>query len=276
LSPGHANRHSQTQKTASKLLKRIRAAVQAGKRKKTNWLVVEWLRSLEAKRLAVRLAYRAMPAHRRPERSDLNAIALHLDAWKVSGEVVLVGVRRKENDPNDLRYIMDFGIEQRALQYLVLLVLRELVELHPNQYGTRGTHQAIEQVKKAMIEGYVWANEFDMKDFYPSFNGKELWKFLPLPKKVIEAVLLGEHLNLKGGSSLLHLIGCEKDGEWWAHLLNDLLVEARRGMPQGSAASPFIAEALLSPTRYLIPKNGVIVAYADSIAATRGSSANGR
>jgi hypothetical protein len=51
-------------KRPGKLLKRIRAAVQAGKRKKANWLVVEWLRSPEAKRLAGRWAYRAMPAHR--------------------------------------------------------------------------------------------------------------------------------------------------------------------------------------------------------------------
>jgi hypothetical protein len=39
-----------------KLLKRIRAAIQAGKSKKAEWLIVEWLRSFGAKRLAVRLA----------------------------------------------------------------------------------------------------------------------------------------------------------------------------------------------------------------------------
>jgi hypothetical protein len=43
----------------SKLLKRMRAAVQAGKWKKANWLVVEWLRSPEAKRLRT-IGHRAM------------------------------------------------------------------------------------------------------------------------------------------------------------------------------------------------------------------------
>jgi hypothetical protein len=71
-------------KWPSKQLKRIRAAVQAGKRKKAKWLAIEFLRSREAKRLAVRLAYRAMPLHRRPHRSKLDAIAEALDPWKGS------------------------------------------------------------------------------------------------------------------------------------------------------------------------------------------------
>ena len=130
-----------------------------------------------------------------------------LTRGKGSNEDVFVVNIPKENNPDDVRQTMAFGIDNRALQYLVLLVLRELVELHPSQYqtnpyGPRGTHPAIEQVKKALSEGYVWAIEYDIKDCYPSFNGKELSNFLPLPKKVIEAVLLCEHLNLKGGYSL--------------------------------------------------------------------------
>ena len=260
-------------KRPGKLLKRIRAAVQAGKWKKVNWLVVEWLRSFEAKRLAVRLAYRKMKPHRRPKKSEWDAIAFALDPWKGSNEDVFVVNIPKENNPHDVRQTMAFGIEHRALQHLVLLVLRELVELHPSQYqtnpyGPRGTHPAIERVKNALSEGYVWAIEYDIKDCYPSFNGKELSNFLPLPKKVIEAVLLCEHLNLKGGYSLLQSscsVSCEKDDEAGANLLNDHLAKVRRGISQGSAASPFVAEALLSSTLHQIPKIGVIVAYADNI-----------
>jgi hypothetical protein len=208
-------------KQSGKLLKRIRAAVQAGKWKKANWLILEWLRSPEAKRLAVRLARRNMKVHCRPHKSELDAIAEHLDPWKGSNEDVFVVNIPKENNPDDVRQTMAFGIENRSLQHLVLLVLRELVELHPSQYqtnpyGPRGTHPAIERVKKALSDGYVWAIEYDIKDCYPSFNGKELSNFLPLPKKVIEAVLLSEHLNLKGGYSPLHSSGsvsCEKDDE---------------------------------------------------------------
>ena len=265
-------------KRPSKLLKRIRAAVQVGKWKKVNSLVVEWLRSFEAKRLAVRLACRKMKDCR-PDKSELDAIAARLDPWKGSNEEVFVVHIPKENNPDDVRQTMAFGIENRALQHLVLRVLRELVELHPSQfqtnpYGPRGTHPAIEHVKKALTEGYVWAIEHDIKDCYPSFNGKELSNFLPLPKKVIEAVLLCEHLNLKGGYSLSQSSGsvvCGNGDE--EGLLNDELAKVRQGLSQGSAASPLVAEAMLSTTLYQIPKIGVIVAYADNIlllAKTKG------
>jgi hypothetical protein len=245
----------------SKQLKRIRAVVQAGKWKKVNWLIVEWLRSFEAKRLSVRLACRKMKPHCRPDKSELDAIAVRLDPWKGSNEEVFVSNIPKESDPMTFRQTMAFGIENRALQYLVLLVLRELVELHPSQYqtnpyGPRGTHPAIERVKKAMSEGFVWAIEYDIKDCYPSFNGKELSKFLPLPKKIIEAVLVCEHLNLnlKGGYSLQQSskgsVVCENGNE--EGLLNDELAKVRQGLSQGSAASPLVAEAVLSTT---LPKS---------------------
>ncbi len=252
-------------KLPGKLLKRIRTAVQAGKWKKAEWLVVEWLRSLGGKRLAVRLAYKQMPRHQRPDKSELNAITAGLDPFKGTDEVVLVKMQAKEHQPDDYRLTMDFGIENRALQYLLLLPLREVLKLHPNQYGSKGTHKAIQHVAAAMSEGYLWAIEFDIKDFFPSINGKELSSHLPIPKKVCERVLIGEHLNLKGGPSLSSAFGCEGDDEYYPTLLNDKLVEARRGIPQGSAASPLVSEALLAPTLNSIPKIVVVVAYIDNI-----------
>jgi hypothetical protein len=251
-------------KLAGKQLKRIRAAVQDGKRKKARWLGEEWLRSFEAKRLAAHMAYRKMPVHYRPEKSELDAIAKALNPWSGTDEEVIVGIRRKVDDPHDFRHTMSFGIENRALQYLTMLVLRELVELHPDQYALRGMHAAIEAAVKAMSEGYGWAIEYDIKDCYPSFNGKELSNILPLPKKVSEAVLLGEHLNLKGGQSLIDCLGCDEGDDWEPVLFNDLLATARRGLPQGSAVSPLVAEALLADTIHMVPKLGVVVAYADN------------
>ena len=117
-------------KRPGKQLKRIRAAVQAGKSAKAKWLTVEFLRSYYAKRLAVRLAARKMRLSHRPDRSELDAIAEKLDAWKGSNEKVF-DIRRKHNDPHDFRRTMAFGIENRALQYLVLLPLRELAKPAP-------------------------------------------------------------------------------------------------------------------------------------------------
>jgi hypothetical protein len=227
-------------KKPSKLLKRIRGAAEAGKYKKADWLIIEWLRSLGAKRLAVRLACRQMPPHQRPDKSELDAIAADLDPFAGTNEPVFVKMQAKEDQPDDYRLTMDFGIRNRALQYLLLLPLREAVRLHPNQYGLKGQHKAIQHVTAAMSDGHRWAVEIDIKDFYPSFNGKELPRHLPFPKKVSERVLLGEHLNLKGGPSLSSAFGCEGDDEYYPTLLNDKLVEARRGIPQGSAVSPYV------------------------------------
>jgi hypothetical protein len=248
-----------------KLLKRIRAAVQAGKNKKAEWLIVEWLKSLGAKQFAVRLAYRQMSSHQRPDKSELDAIAAGLNPFAGTDEGVLVKMEPKEHQTDDYRLTMDFGMNNRALQYLLLLPLREVLKLHPNQFGSKGTHKAIQHVAAAMSKGHLHAVEFDIKDFYPSVNGKALLNYLPVPRKVCERVLIGEHLNLKGGPSLLYAFGCEGDDEYYPILLNDKLVEARRGIPQGSAASSAIAEALLAPTLHLISKIGVVVAYADNI-----------
>jgi hypothetical protein len=245
-------------KQPGKLLKRIRAAVQAGKWKKAEWLVLEWLRSFEAKRLAGRLAYRAMPAHRRPNRSEVDGMAVGLDPWKGSDEVAYVAKQAKEHKPDDYRLTMDFGFENRSLQYLLLLVLREVMELHPDQYGNRGVHPAIKRVVEAMSEGYLWATEFDIKDFFASFDGKKALNLLPVPRRVGEKVLIGEYLTLVAGPTLIHPVGCEGDAEH--KLLNDELVKARQGFPQGSAASSFVAEALLADTIHMIPKIGVVVA----------------
>jgi hypothetical protein len=252
-------------KKPSKLLKRIRAAVEAGKHKKAKRLIIEWLRSFGAKRLAVRLAYRQMPSHQRPDKSELDAIAAGLDPFAGTDEPVFVNMQAKKDQPDDYRLTMDFGIRNRALQYLLLLPLREAVTLHPNQHGLKGTHKAIQRAAAAMSDGHVWAIEIDIKNFYPSFNGKALPSYLPFPKKVSQKVLLGEHLNLKGGPSLSSAFGCEGDVDYYPTLLNDTLVEARRGLLQGSAVSPLVAEALLAPTLHLIPKIGVFVSYVDNI-----------
>jgi hypothetical protein len=112
-----------------------------------------------------------------------------------------------------------------------------------------------------MKDGYLWAVEFDIKDFFSSFDGKKAISLLPIPKRVGERVLLGEHLTLLAGPTLID--GCEGDAEH--NLLNDELVKARQGFPQGSAASSFVTEALLADTIHMIAKIGVVVAYVDNI-----------
>ena len=226
-----------------------------GNKAKARRLALIWLRSFEAKRLCVRLACWKMKLHLRPKPSELDVIAGRLDPWRGTGEAVYVNRRSKEHQPDDYRHVMSFGIENRSLQYLLLLVLRELMPLHPAHYGTRGhgTHEAIETVLKAISEGYLWVIEFDIKECFPSFDWKRVPDWVPLPRKVSENVLLGKHLTLIGGYSLSWLFGREGDDDWFPDLLNADLADARRGIPQGSAVSPFLAAALLADALHRFP-----------------------
>jgi Reverse transcriptase (RNA-dependent DNA polymerase) len=166
---------------------------------------------------------------------------------------------------------LDFGIENRALQHLVLSVLYAIAELHPRQFATRGgVPAAIAQVMKAMKAGYIHAREIDIKDFYPSFDRNKLVESVPVQKRVIERVLLSDHLNIIPPSKPHHILSCfgaadKAQGE--VAPLEKYLAEARRGIPQGSAASPLLAEMLLAPLLFQVPAGGkvVVVAYADNI-----------
>jgi hypothetical protein len=151
---------------------------------------------------------------------------------------------------------LDFGIENRALQHLVLSVLYAIAELHPRQFATRGgVPAAIAEVMDAMRAGYVHVREIDIKDFYASFDGNKLVEIVPVPKRVIERVLLPEHLNIIPGK-LHHILSCfgaaDKDQGAVAPL-EKYLAEARRGILQGSAASPLLAEMLLAPLLFQVP-----------------------
>lgn len=209
-----------------------------------------------------------MPLYRRPKETELKTIAGNLNAFQGTQEEVRLRLIQKS--VNTFRPTLDFGIENRALQHLVLSVLYAIAELHPQQFATRGgVPAAIAQVMDAMRAGYVHAREIDIKDFYASFDRNKLVELVPVQKRVIERVLLSEHLNIVP-SALHHILSCfgaadKAQGE--VAPLEKYLAEARRGIPQGSAASPLLAEMLLAPLLFQVPAGGkvVVVAYADNI-----------
>jgi hypothetical protein len=231
------------------------------------FLIQKYLTSFDARLAATRLAASKMRWYRRPKETELKTIAGSLNAFQGTQEEVRLRLIKK--GANTFRPTLDFGIENRALQHLVLSVLYAIAELHPQQFATRGVPAAIAQVMDAMRAGYVYAREIDIKDFYASFDGNKLVELVPVQKKVIERVLLSEHLNIIPPSKL-HIPSCfgaadTVKGE--VAPLEKYLAEARRGIPQGSAASPLLAEMLLAPLLFQVPAGGkvVVVAYADNI-----------
>ena len=198
-----------------------------------------------------------------PTRQELPSIASSLDPWKGTKEPVLVH-RIPKDSPGQYRTVLEFEIENRALQYLVRDVLIAVLELHPNQYATRGgVHAAIKHTKQALIDGYLWAVELDINDCYPSFDEEKLASLLPLPKEVTDHVILSRHLNLSIRIRLdRNSLGDDQEGD---AITLKAISAARRGIPQGSAASPIVAEAMVAIALKQVPTLGVIIAYADNI-----------
>jgi hypothetical protein len=70
-----------------------------------------------------------MRCYRRPKETELKTIAKSLNAFQGTQEEVMLRLIRKS--ANTFRPTLDFGIENRALQHLVLSVLYAIAELHP-------------------------------------------------------------------------------------------------------------------------------------------------
>src|SRR6266498_212595 len=160
--------------------------------------------------------------------------------------------------------------------------MKVIADLHPHQCGSGngGMHAAIKHVAQAMKDGFVWAVEMDLENCFWSFDADKVADLLPLPKEVTEQALLARNLNLVPGN-LLDLLGGVSGGvhdvpygsPHTPHfgpacglgiLGAQILAEARRGIPQGSAASPLLAEMLLAPALKQLPTGGKVFAYLDN------------
>jgi len=177
-----------------------------------------------------------------------------------------VVVRTKKKGEDDYRLLLDFGIINRALQYLVERLLATTADLHPEQYLTRGgVPAAIKRVASLMLDGYEWAVETDIVNCYPSFSAENMHTALILPKEVIDNVIMAQDHNLVPGDSLLHLYGPTTDDEGDPFSLAEKLVEARRGIPHGSAVASLVLELQVVPVLKALPSVAIVPSYADNM-----------
>ena len=70
----------------SRMLTQIRDAYSGGRNKRARHLGEDYLRSYDARYLAVKEAYRALDPHRRPGMKTVPEIARQLNAWEGSGK----------------------------------------------------------------------------------------------------------------------------------------------------------------------------------------------
>ena len=97
-----------------RLRRRIENALSVGNYKRAKWLTGLYLRSFEAKRVAVRQANKKMHPDRRIPRNKECQLAAKLDPWRGTDEPARV--RPKFKAKGGFRPIFNFGIENRALQ----------------------------------------------------------------------------------------------------------------------------------------------------------------
>lgn len=253
--PGKPVSLAKAQKHARDLLNDVARAHAGGKHAQALRATRAYLASFDARYLAVVEANKKLKQHKRAPKGSLAAIAHSLNAFNGSQEKATAHWKPKSAD-GDFRVVLDFGIEQRALQELVSQVLKVQSETHPHQFAVRGGKEAaIQLAAKALEAGYAYVIETDITDCYPSFNQSKVMDLLPLPKEVSKKVIISKELPIKIGNHPLNGIG--PDGV-------ESIAEAQQGLPQGSSASPFVVEVLLAPVLSQLPEGGLVVAYADN------------
>ena len=238
------------------LLDDIKKAHAQGKPIQTHQAVRQYLKSFDTRCIAVHMAFKDMKRFRKFSPQFLPKIAEALNIWMGTDEKVTANWQPKENGSNQGRWTVDFGVKHRAQQWMVVQVLKVLADIHPNQFAVRngGRNEAIKMAAKALEDGYRYVVEIDIKSCYPSFNPSKVVDLLPLPKEVTKKVIPMEGFNLSLGNV----------ADWVGNDDAESIVEVRRGLPQGSSASPIVVEMLLAPIMNELPQGGVVLVYADN------------
>jgi hypothetical protein len=254
---------------ARKLFLKINRAHEAGNHAKVSYLVNKFLKSFYVKYAAVCGAYREISLYRKSGIDDLVKVAEKLNPWEGTDEEVKVHVKPKESNEHEFRTIMEFGLENRALQMMVKSVLDILADLHPSQFAViGGRNKAYRNVLGALKDGYIHVIQVDIKDCFSSFNGERISDNLPVPPGVTRNVLLSRNLNLNPGNLLDILSMSHEDKsvvfKEVSGLLDTFVPKVRSGIPQGSCVSSLVAEILLASVIPVLPELGRVVAYADN------------
>ena len=167
-------------------------------------------------------------------------------------------VRLKQKRTGGIRPICQFGLEDRARQYLMRSALNPFVGILPAQYGLRrGRSAACEALLQAM--GTAPSDDVfvqvDIRGFYSAIAHEWLEENLPLPRGVIPTVI---HT---GGMRMVPRRLARPVGEAIREL-------GRRGIPQGSAASSLVAEFVVADILRGMAdllQGSLVVNYSDNI-----------
>ncbi len=264
--PWNGGVYNKAQKQETKLFLKIKAVHTSGNIKRAKYFTNTYFNSWAAKYVAAVKAYKNMPRHHKIADMDVGKIADLIDAFRGTDEPVTLHLKEKKSG-NGERQIMDFGIKNRALQYLALSVLEAQAVLSPMQFGTKGgVNAAAKVVLKNLDDGYVYTTEIDVSNCFPSVGVKALPDILPIPSKVIDHSLSAQSLNITPGNFIPWVGLDDKPSveEYASGPYAEIIKEGRQGLPQGSATSSLIVEILFAPVFLTPPKNVCLLGYIDN------------
>lgn len=197
-----------------------------------------------------------LPFSQRRQISEYVHMAGKMALHKPCSEFVRLNL--KEKFSGGLRHYCSFGVLHKAGQIIVSELLAAQFTPKPFQYGVKGMGmaKAIAEVKKLHASGLIHGATLDIKNYYDSYDHPTLLQALPLPKAVIENVVIGRNYNLKAGKF---------DGEPIPlHTLAPYMdLVHQHGIPQGSASSPMVGSFFMSKIAPDLPEGTALLNYED-------------
>jgi group II intron reverse transcriptase/maturase len=150
-------------------------------------------------------------------------------------------------------------VKDRVVQTALMLVLMPIWEadFHPRSYGfrpKRRAHQAIEEIQKAVWQGYVEIIDADLSKYFDTIPHRRLMRV------VARRVSDGSVLRLIKSWLRAPIVEEDKDG-------SKRVSPNRGGTPQGGVISPLLANVYLNPLDHGVNQNteghARMVRYAD-------------
>ena len=184
----------------------------------------------------------------------MKALARDLDAWRGSSEPVRVKLKLKSSGA--LRPTLIFGVEATALQLLVVSAVQAQHALPDWEYSAmgKGSSAGVTRTVNLMNDHDLrWVTVFDVKNFFPSITPAGLPKLLGLPHSVIiNSLFIAEGAALELGHHSLS-----------APQLSTMINLIRKGLPQGSCSSPYVASLVQATLTEIVPDTSLATTYVD-------------
>jgi len=193
-----------------------------------------------------------------------------------------IGLRAETKPKGGFRRIYQFGMEYRARHQMILLVLRNRVQLHPGQMApVRGLRVAQRQIAHELeSDDLKWVAVTDVVDCYSNINPAALSDVLRLPDQVIESNVDLKHKQIdpaqlrkmKRKEGLYETFRNNTDEEEAERIsyvrelpLTISMLHGRLGIPTGASCSPIIAEAVIAKILEGAPTDVRIYTWVDDI-----------